>query len=219
MTIYVAVEGEVEGIVFPRWISRLNSTLTQVNAVSLLAENTFYVVSGHGYPQYLKIVAAAAQDVRNLGIVDRLVVSVDAESMSVEQKQEQLRSIVGVLPSSVELRLVVANCCFESWALGNRRLCSRPIGDMHSPELAEYRTQYDICVRDPELMPTLCQEQLNRAQFAYRYLSLLVKEKGRIYSKHSPYYVAEHKYLDALERRVAETEQMLTFRDFLAAVS
>lgn len=219
MNVYVTVEGSVEAIVFPRWIQRLNPRLRPVYSVSLLTTDTFYLVSGRGYPQYLKVVAAAGEDVRSLGTVDRLVVSVDAESMTVEQKRKQLQQAVGILPPSVELRLVVANCCFESWALGNRRLCSRTVGEIHSPELVEYRTQYDVRVRDPELMPSLHEKRWNRAQFAYRYLSLSVKEKGRIYSKQSPYYVAEHKYLDALERRIAETEEMSTFRDFLAAFS
>lgn len=208
-------EGETEFRVLPTWVQFVNPTLARVNALALLAENSFYLVSGRGYPNYLRVVANAAEDARQLGVSVRLVVVADAEEGDVAARRAEIGAATGPFPQSVDLRVVVANCCFESWALGNRRVCTPNI---QNRELRDLRAYYDVQHSDPELMATRDPERWNRAQFACRYLALLLQEKRAVYSKSNPWYLVKEQYFKALRQRIDETSHIATFREFIEAL-
>jgi hypothetical protein len=214
--LYVVVEGETEQRVLPIWLQCINPTISRVSSVALLDENTFYLISGGGYPNYLRVVANAAEDVRSRGVADRLVIIGDAEEKTVSERRMELELAVGELPPGIQLRVVVQNRCFESWALGNRRVCTK---NTQNPLLRQFRAYHDVLHEDPELMGTIDSEKWNRAQFAYKYLALLLQEKQAVYTKSNPRYLASAKYFDALQRRVQETSHIATFADFIAAVT
>lgn len=216
MRLYIVVEGEAELRVLPRWLRFVDPNLTRVNSPALLTEGAFYLISGGGYPNYLRVVANAAEDTRLLGVVDRLVVVGDAEEEEVLERRAELEAAVGQLPPHVELRVVVENCCFESWALGNRRVCTRNI---QNPLLRQFRAYYDVQREDPELMETLDPEKWNRAQFACRYLAVLLQEKQAVYSKQNPWYLTHRNYFYALQQRTDQTSHIASFGEFVRAVS
>jgi hypothetical protein len=216
LILYIVVEGETEFKVLPTWVQVINPTLARVNALALLTENTFYLISGRGYPNYLRMVANAAEDSRQLGKNVRLVVVADAEEEQPPARRVEIESVVGQLPPNVDLRVVVANCCFESWALGNRRVCTPNI---QNRDLREFRGYYDVRRSDPELMATSNPERWNRAHFACRYLALLLQERQAVYSKTNPWYLAKRSYFEALQQRVNDTCHIATFGEFVGAVS
>jgi hypothetical protein len=85
--------------------------------------------------------------------------------------------------------------------------------------LRHYRAVYNVRVLDPEGLPALPAENLNRAQFAERYLRRTINDRHRnlTYSKSDPSVVAHPKYFQELCRRMDETGHIQSFGAFVAA--
>src|SRR5438876_5139031 len=94
---------------------------------------------------------------------------------------------------NVNYRIVLQHLCFETWALGNRRIGSKNPQDRR---LIQYRQFYNVLNRDPEGLPTLANSNLNRSQFAEQYLRVTLNDRNKrlTYSKRNPKVVAHPKY-------------------------
>ena len=86
MNIYVVVEGETEKRVYPSWIPLVNPSLTYVDHPSKVATNNFCIVSAMGYPFCMNLIRDAIEDVNAAGAFDRLVVLVDSEQATRDEK-------------------------------------------------------------------------------------------------------------------------------------
>jgi len=218
MNVYVVVEGRVvEKAVYTVWIPEANNQLTPAVYLDDVAENNFYIVSGNGYPAYFEVVHAALQDVNDSEIFDRLVVCVDSEDMTLEDKREELIAYVDSTGlGHIDYRLVVQHFCFETWALGNRTIGSR---HPQNQSLQKYRQLYNVQTHDPEELPALPQESLTRSQFAEKYLRLILNDRNKrlSYSKANPRVVAHPKYFWQLCKRLDETQHIQSFGAFLQA--
>lgn len=217
MNCYVVVEGaSTEPQVYRRWIPLVNPDLRQVDAPFDLSDNTFCMVSGGGYPRYFDVIRAAAADAEQLGNVDRLVVSVDAEEMTVGEKLAEMEAFLETLNTTTEVRLIVQHFCLEAWALGNKSV------GPHQPQtdrLRRYKAVYNVLQHDPEHLPCLAEEDLNRSQFAYKYLRAMLAERGprTSYTKRNPGIVAHPTYYEALVRRLVRSHHIRSFQMFLDA--
>jgi hypothetical protein len=62
-------------------------------------------------------------------------------------------------------------------------------------------------------------ENANRAQFAYKYLRVLLHEKSPKlkYTKRDPQALMNRDYYSKIKRRYEETRHIASFRDFLVA--
>ncbi len=218
MNVYVVVEGRVvEKAVYTVWIPEVNRTLTPVAYITDVVENNFLIVSGNGYPGYFNIIQAAFEDVANSARFDRLVVSVDSEDMTLEAKRAEVTAFIHALAHThIDWRLVIQHFCFETWALGNRVIGSRNPKDAR---LRKYKQLYNVVTHDPENLPALAEENLNRSQFAEKYLRLTLNDKNKnlTYSKRNPKVVAHPKYYAQVRRRTTETVHIQSFRAFIDA--
>jgi hypothetical protein len=169
---YIVVEGASgEPQIYPNWIRYINDTLTQIHDVRDTRDNTYYMVSGYGYPNYLKVIENAIEDVNALKNIDCLVVAVDSEDKTFQEKHDEIAGLVnGKLKRSC-LKIIVQHFCIETWALGNRVSCRKNAQDK---PLLEYRRIYDVRNNDPELLPPY--RDMNRAQFAYAYLRRMIQD-------------------------------------------
>src|SRR5688572_12622930 len=127
MNVYVVVEGRVvEKEVYTAWIPRVNGALSPVPRVADVAANNFVIVSGEGYPFYFQVIEGALEDVTANSTFDRLVICVDSEDMTLAEKHAEISDYVNSKGyGHVDYRVVVQHFCFETWALGNRRI-ARP---------------------------------------------------------------------------------------------
>lgn len=219
MKYYVVVEGvSTEPAVFKQWIPYLNPRLSHVAHPNYLVDESFTIVSGYGYPQYLQIVRDSTLDVLGLPAPTRLVVCIDAEDWTKEKRYEEVRCVVDEARAGtyIDYRIVVQHFCFEAWALGNRKIGPR---NPQGADLKKYKAIHNVLEQDPELLPELPDEDLNRSQFAVRYLSRLFSDrnKGITYSKRNPAYVAAPQFLEQLITRQKETKHIDSFGDFVAA--
>jgi len=89
----------------------------------------------------------------------------------------------------------------------------------HDEVLREYRRLYNVLKLDPEGLPPLPAENLNRAQFAEKYLRRTLHDRNRnlTYSKRNPEAVAHPKFFAEVCRRMNETGHIQSFGAFLNA--
>jgi hypothetical protein len=217
MNYYIVVEGKSgERKVYPKWIHILNPDLTQVHSLADISSNSYYLISGNGYPQYLKIVNRAVEDCISNQAIDRLVIAVDAEDSSYEQKRDEVVACIANRLNPQRLCIIVQYPCFETWALGNRIVFRRKPED---PHLRRYIQIFNVRDNDPELLPDLPEESLNRSQFAFIYLKRILSDRypKLTYTKNNPQIIEHPKYFDQIRKRLRETNHIRSFDNFLDA--
>jgi hypothetical protein len=218
MNIYVVVEGRVvEKEVYTVWIPEVNGALSPATHIGSVTQNNFLIISSNGYPGYWETIEAGLEDVATSGIFHRLVICIDSEDMTLQDKYNEVDDFVKATPyAHINYKIVVQHFCFETWALGNRRIGSK---NPQNEALRRYRSLYNVLKRDPEELPALPQENLNRSQFAEKYLRVTLNDKGKnlTYSKSNPKVVAHPKYYEEVSSRLAQTGHIRSFQAFVDA--
>ncbi len=209
MNFYIVTEGKVEAIVYKLWIPLVNPNLSQISHITEIKEDQFYIISARGYPYYFEVIDNAIKDINGVRKFDRLVICVDSEDATKEEKYEEVKAFISQRKCSAEIKVIVQHFCFEAWALGNRKII-RP--HPTAKKLREYKRLYNVRTNDPELLPPKPDENLNRAQFAEKYLRLALNEKFRNLT--ALLHIA---YFEQLKKRLEETGHIPSFRDFLDA--
>ena len=217
MNIYIVTEGICEKNIYISWIPLLNHTLSNVEKIQEIKNNNFIIYSGDGYPQYFEMIDCAIEDVNNLGNVDRLVICIDSEEMSYNEKYDEISEHIRSKKCIAEIKIVIQFFCFETWALGNRKIVP------HKPKteiVKEYKEYFDVSNNNPELLPGYSPENLNRAQFSEKYLRKLLNDKGHLsYNKSNPHYVKHPNFYKEVKKRHIETKHIMSFKFFLEAFS
>lgn len=214
MKIVVVVEGEVcEVLVYAAWIPLVNPRLSRVNDVFELREDTFVIVSGFGYPSYIEVIRAALLDAKAVG-ADRVVIGVDSEEMSYAAKFQEIDNIIKATGTNIDVRIIIQECCFETWALGNRKVF--PVSP-RTPRLKEFKKHYNVRSLDPQGMPGY--RLFGRVQLAERYLRAILQDRNRklTYTKGNPKAVAHPKYFHEVKTRHVDTGHISSFSAFLSA--
>lgn len=214
MNFYIVVEGDrSEALIYPKWIKLLNPKMSQVTSIADIKSDNFFLVSGHGYPNYLNIIRNAVLDSNGNDSIDRLVIAIDSEDFSVAEKTLEIESVIQEIGATKDTRIIVQEKCFESWCLGNRKIIQR---NPQNKALQKFKQFYDVSIDDPAKMGAI-NDETTEAQFAFKYLSLAMQEKGIYYSKKDPRYVADSKFFFHLQRRLQDTNHIATFANFLNA--
>lgn len=218
MNVYVVVEGRVvEKAVYTIWIPEVNKSLSPATYIDEVTRNNFWIVSGNGYPAYFDVVLAGLEDVSSGNVFDRLVICVDSEDMTLQDKRDEVLGFIEANGyANADCRVVVQHFCFETWALGNRVIGSR---NPKNESLRKYRQLYNVITHDPEGLPSLPDENLNRSQFAEKYLRLTLNDKNKrlSYSKTKPGVVAHPKFYHQVCKRATQTNHVQSFRAFMDA--
>jgi hypothetical protein len=218
MNVYFLVEGRrCERKLYPSWLSVEVPHLRRIDAPRDASENTYFLISGEGYPSILhNHLPNAMRDVEDVGVFDFLVIVLDADDVPAEERvQEALTAAQesGVTLTKATLEVVVQNRCIETWLLGNKRMFSRHPQDA---DLVRYSSYYNVQADDPELMPVYPGFNTH-AQFHCEYLKCLFRERRLAYTKTRPGHAADKSFLEQLKRRVTESPGHLsTFSRFLA---
>ncbi|WP_162504771.1 hypothetical protein [Treponema endosymbiont of Eucomonympha sp.] len=213
MRYYIVVEGASgEPKIYPHWIQYTNSKLVQLSNLNDNRGDAYYLVSGYGYPNYLKIIENAIQDVNNINNFNYLVVAIDSEDNTYQEKYDEVKDLVADKLESAELKIIVQYFCIETWALGNRIACRRNTQDK---VLLEYKNIHDVRKADPELLPSY--KEMNRAQFAFSYLKCMLHDwyPNAMYTKSNPKALLSEDYFNQIKKRFGETGHISSFRSFL----
>jgi hypothetical protein len=217
MNIHILVEGVIgEAKVYKSWVPIVNPLLSFVEHISEIRSNNFSILSGGGYPNYLEVIQYAIDDLNEYKNVDRLVIAADSEQMTYQEKYEEIDNFVKNMNCHSQIRIVVQHFCLETWALANRNII-RP--KPQSESLRKYIRLFNVRNYDPELLPDLPQESMNRAQFAEKYLRSALNDKYRnlTYSKGNPSALLHSKYFGRVRGRMDEKGHIPHFQNFIDA--
>ena len=210
---YVVVEGlKTEKAIYDSWIKHLNPAMQNCGTYNAVQDNSYFIVAGYGYPNYLQEIKSAIDDINANKDIGELVIGVDSENMEHAEKNKEIQDVVDANPCHATVHIIVQHFCIETWLLGNKKVIPR---SPQNKKLKEYKKLWDVVQKDPEGLPPNVSEGLNRAQFALKYLRTALVEKGQSYSKNSPGISLDLTYLDQLKRRVSETTHIPSFKKFL----
>ncbi|MGK7955104.1 MAG: hypothetical protein AB4063_07560, partial [Crocosphaera sp.] len=127
MNIYFLVEGRhTEKKLYPRWLNYYIPALKQVHLYDKVEHNNYYLSSGKGYPSILNdYLPEAVQDIQETSKYDYLVICVDADEDSINERKKYINDFMSSQEISLgktELILIIQNRCIETWLLGNRKI-------------------------------------------------------------------------------------------------
>ena len=219
MNFYIVVEGEVgEKLIYKEWIPLVNKNLKYVKNIWEIESNNFSIISGGGYPNYLEVVISAIQDINDYKNVDKLIIAVDSEDQTLEQKHEEVMECLLQNPCNKDTEIIVQHFCMETWALGNAKLIKQ---NPQSELLRKFIKLYNVKRDDPELLPPNEEIGLNRAQFAFKYLkhAILERNKRTTYTKSNPKHLLHGKYFAEVKARFEQTGHIKSFSKFLSVFS
>lgn len=163
---------------------------------------SYLMICGHGYPSYLDRIKAAVEDLGGSRF-NWLLVFVDAEDRSAKDRALEVEQVILEAGCPVPFAVFVADCCAESWLLGNRGAFARA---ERTPELKSHLDFYNVVVRDPEKMPAP-EGGPTRASVQFDYLQALLRAMGRSYTKLRAGDTATPAWLGELRRRVETKER------------
>ena len=204
-SIYLVVEGaKTEPKLYRSWLPLLLPELTRLPTPEAAASAFgYFIVEGHGYPSYKKRVENGVADVEKFQGFTRFVVSVDSEDKSPDEVEDEIGALLKSCP--IPHNVVVANCCVETWLLGNRAfVCRTP----SSLELRKFLDHFDVVASDPEQMqlPTGAGDYKTRAQFHHEFFLAACRERSLTYRKNKPEYIAGNSaYLQQLINRTSSS--------------
>lgn len=229
MNIYLVVEGEkTETLVYDKWIGYTNDSLRVVRSISDVSVNCVYMIAGNGWPSYLDIIKRAVEDVcsktdaHGLQLFSRLVVAVDTETVTVEERTAEIDAVVAeALTGShrtFDLHVVAQHFCIEVWFLGNRDLLRGSERRLSRQDIEHY----DVSLRDPELLDVPGDfSHLTNARYAKRYLKNLVRDRypQLTYSSRNPGPVLDKRYYKFVVSRFNDMAHIQSFEAFIKAFS
>jgi hypothetical protein len=225
------VEGEkTEPKVYKGWLKHLFPDLIFVTLPEEMTSNTCCIIAGHGYPNMVSKpknssapsrLEACLMDIKNFNNVDHFFICVDSENDSYSERFNEVRSKLEILKldhkiddSKTEIHLIIQNCCFETWALGNAEISQKYARIKTSTTWSDFQNHYDILLNDPENLSNFPAGYpfRNKARLHKRYLVEYLAEFGLSYRKENPIIVAEKHYLESLQKRCKNTEHLPSLR-------
>ena len=231
MNLLFLVEGEkTEPKVYKKWLAHLFPDLIFVNRAEDMMGNTCRIVEGRGYPNMVSKpknssapsrLEACLIDIENFNNVDHFFICVDSEDYSYSERFDEVKSKLEILKSDHEIddsrtkiHLIIQNCCFETWALGNAEISQKYTRIKTSTTWSDFQNHYDILLNDPENLSSFPPGYpfRNKARLHKRYLVEYLAEFGLSYRKENPIIVAEKHYLESLQTRCKNTEQLPSLR-------
>ncbi|MBF0097228.1 MAG: hypothetical protein HQM04_12025 [Magnetococcales bacterium] len=177
MNCYFLMEGQkTEKQVYSAWMGYLFPGIQRRERLEDLQGNSYFMLAGHGYPFGERQINQAVMDVNRHGDIQHFFICVDAEDEDVEQKRLFITEQASRYKPLVQPVVVIANCCIETWFLGNQKMIVQD--PALGSRLGRLRKNYDVMTLDPELMPKPENSLSARARFHYWYLVAAMKENG-----------------------------------------
>ena len=178
MNLYFLVEGKTESKVFPKWMSYLCPNLSKIEQASDVRENNYYLISGGGYPSIFDFLKSSIEDINSSGNYDYLILSIDADLSSVDEKIAEVNDFIKTERLKLEnclLHVVVAKKCLETWFLGNKKVYSRNPKNLKFIPFTKF---YNVSENDPELMDKASDFTESSSIYHFNYLKQMLKEKN-----------------------------------------
>lgn len=216
MNLYFLVEGKTERIIYPKWLEILLPNYSRINNAYDVQNNHYYLISGGGYPSLLdNHLADSIAEVDDCGCYDYLVLCLDCDDKSPQQAVEEVENFIKqkglVINSPCQLKIIPQHKTIETWCLANSKIYPR---HNQSSDFQEFAQFYNVMLDDPENMLKPKNYLGTIADYHFRYLSTMLREQNVSYTKSNPIVVTASTYIQQLQKRINETEHLLTMREF-----
>lgn len=220
MNYYFLLEDEKSLLkVLPFWFQYMGFKSQRVSDIQEVKENHYILQSGQGVTQLITKILFDTIDtiILNPKKIDKLVIVLDAEDLSVEERKRQVNEKIDEHYQreqlAFDIEIFVCNHCFETWLLGCCGLYPLQVVDEKS-DFYQYYRHYNIEDRDPEYMEVPQDSNDTIAKYHFHYLHELLRYKKIRYSKSKPQNVATESYFNGMVKRIQNTEHLATFDTF-----
>ena len=216
MNIVVFTEGKGDRKVYRSWIPFVNNQLTLANTIDEIMHDHYAVIRGFGYPSYFDDISGVIQQVNSHGNIDRLVICVDSEDMTLSQKRQEMMTFLSGESCNSPVFVIYQHFCLETWALANRNAC--PANANHR-SFQTFRRFFNVLTHDPENLPAYPPKGLNRSQFAATYLKAMLQASSShiTYNKSVPTPLLNRQYFQEVLLRHTSTSHIPSFAFLLNA--
>lgn len=221
MNYYFLLEDEKSFIkVLPEWLKHLNFECERVPDIKFVEDKNYVLQSGQGVTQLITKALFQTIDTinENPKTIDKLVIILDAEEETVEERKQQVFSKIedkyDINNFDFKIEVFVCNHCFESWLLGCQWVYPQSKVDVASFFYPFY-SYYDVSKRDPEIMPVPMECEETTAKYHFHYLHEMLRYKKMRYNKNKPNVVSDITYFNGLLKRIYETQHIGTFKEFI----
>jgi hypothetical protein len=210
MNLYILVEGEqTELQLYPQWLLHLIPELSRIDNFQGATENSYFLISGFGIPSIYNHAVNAIKDVNLANNYDYLIIALDAEELSPEERKNSLLDYIKksnvTLNENCEIEVIIHNKCVETWFLGNRNVYKR---NPQGAKFQKYSQYYNVEINDPELMGRF-PDFKRTAHFHESYLREMLKEYNLRYRKSRPGDVVKEYYLKEIIKRTEDLPEHL----------
>jgi len=235
MNLYFIFEGKTEEITYKKWLSFLLPEFKEVKNVDEARGNNYFYYSDIGIPDCYSLIATAIQEINIYKNYDYLVLFIDADNLSVDEKlmeaeqfiQEHLqKEAYKNLPKNCQLRIIVQKVCIETWFLGNLKFIKN---NPQSELIKSYLEFFDVRKNCPEELVNSIDDKarlifgdIPKAQIHHKYLRECFKEhtirknQSLSYQKTKPIEVIEQYYFNELIKRIEKYPTHLkSFQNFI----
>lgn len=219
MNYYFLLEDEKSFIkVLPKWLNYMKFPCTRVASIKDVSKDNYVMQSGQGVTQLITCALYKTLDtiLDNEGTIDVLVVIVDAEQQSVEERRKQVQDKIEEYSRfnelNIEIKILVCNHCFESWLLANKEIYPK-VTPKEESFFYPYYKHYNISELDPEHMPVPNDLDETIARYHFHYLHDAFLYNKIRYNKNKPDYVAKEEYFNHLVFRMKQSVHIRTFKE------
>lgn len=161
-----------------------------------------------GYPNYKDRIIKAIEDICERDFFIQLIIWIDQEERIVEVIKTEIADLINNkienynitanTSKSISWTLIIANCCVETWLLGNNKLARKAKKIKQNQEFFDH---FNIAKYDPEECPRRDCDR-NRADTHLKYLKKLFNSVNSKYTKYDPGLAKELYYLMELKKRL-----------------
>jgi len=222
LNIYFLVEGQTEKKVYAKWLPYLQPNLSQVRFVDEVTENNYFIVTGGGFPDILKKgIENAIKEINEYNNFNYLVLAIDADYKTVDDKLIEIKQRIAPYQAELnpkcQLKIIIQNCCLETWFLGN---CNAYPENIEGTDFSSYANFFNVSQHNPELMQVPEKLDCSIASYHESYLKkMLLTNNGQRYSKKMPSAVCTPDYINALQSRVNKTTDLPSLKSFFSFCS
>ena len=234
MNFLFLVEGsKTEPKVYQSWLLHLFPNIEFVRNPEDMTSHSCRIIPGNGYPNmvsapksggYPSRLEACLLDISYFKNVDYFFICVDSEEETPESRYQEVSSKLEMFKTKVgldnyqstEFHIIVQECCFETWALGNSEISNENQSKGASIDLKVFQEHYDVLTNDPQKMQNISQKKFpTKARFHAAYLEEYLKTFGLLYKKKKPVVIQDEKYLNALMKRCDSTDHLSSLKNLL----
>lgn len=212
MNVYILVEGkQTERKVYPAWLSQLASHMKQVESHMDVEKNSYFLISGEGYPRLLDVsLKDSLCDIEESGKFDAFWIVLDSDGEDIQARIDDIQhriDMLGINIGACSIEIIMQNPCIETWGLGNKSVIS--VNQLHG-DFNDCFHFYDVTTNDPELMTKPNDFIGTIAHYHEYYIKNMYKQVRVTYSKNRPVALLDSATLEQIVRRVDDSPNHLS---------